>query len=121
MTKPRELTLRSAVLLLAVLASACAVSPERVRAESLSIDAAYAEFDCTALTAEAVLLDAEIERADKIANSPIGWVPFVNLLAFPATARGIKDLESATARRAGVDRAQARLACPVDELDAVQP
>lgn len=94
-----------------VFLTACAVSPERVRGEELEIDAAYRDFDCPALAVEAERLNAEIERAEKVANSPTRWIPFVNLLTFAAEARGVKDLEDAQARLAGVERAQVERAC----------
>ena len=56
-----------------------------------------------------------MERAQKIVDHPVGWIPFVNLLAYPAQAGAIVDLEDAKARAAGVTRAQETQGCAVQE------
>ncbi len=105
-----------ALLMLALVAIAgCAASPERLRAEALAIDASYQSFDCAALADEAELLGAEIDRAQAVADSPVQWIPIVNIFALPSGIRGIQDLESAKARMAGVQRALTERGCPPPE------
>jgi len=103
------------MLLIVVFAlGGCAASPEKVRGDELVINAMYESFDCQALATEAKVLEAEIERAQAVVDSPSQWVPIVNIFTLPSQIRGIQDLESAKARRSGVWRAMELRNCPIE-------